>query len=122
VNPAAHVVQPAKFTPPHCAYWPAVQVGGRLGMEIMDEVMLTGTGEVVLVVRGRVVTVEKVVADEISDVRVRVKMGMSMLVEGSGAGAPFSGQGPFHVIGIEDYEGKDLPGPATLVVMSPLSM
>ena len=61
-------------------------------MEIMDEVVLTtGTGEVVLVVRGRVVTVEKVVADEISDVRVRVKMGMSMLVEGSGAVAPFSG-------------------------------
>ena len=92
MNPAAHVVQPAKFTPPHCAYWPAVQVGGGLGMEIMDEVVLTtGTGEVVLVVRGRVVTVEKVVADEIADVRVRVKMGISMLVEGSGAGAPFSG-------------------------------
>ena len=90
MNPAAHVVQPAKLIPPHCAYWPAVQVGGGLGMEIMDEVVLTtGAREVMLVVCGRVVTVEKVVADEIADVRVRVKMGISMLVEGSGAGAPY---------------------------------
>jgi hypothetical protein len=102
VKPAAHVVQPAKLTPPHCAYCAAVHVGGALGMvDTVELVLVTGGGarvdvvlvvtswtwEEVLVVWGRVVTVEKVVDDEMAEVKVRVKMGMSTLVVGS-TGAP----------------------------------
>lgn len=100
VKPAAHVVQPAKLTPPHCAYCDAVHVGGPLGtLTDVELVLVTGGGarvDVVLVVMGwtrdevlvREVTVEKVVGVEMSEVRVRVKMGISTVGEGSTAGAP----------------------------------